>query len=449
MKHNLNYGYDMQHYYLETLLSDPETFTRLQSIFDPSLFDKKLQLVAEFILTYADTYQALPPTTLVNAATGIQFKELTTPRPNHLESVLDGFEQFTKHKSLERAIIESADLLEQGDYLAVEKKIKQAVEIGLTRNMGTNYFENPKERLLALRTGNGQISTGLKSLDLKLFGGMNRKELHVFLGQPGAGKSIFLQNLGINMALAGHNVIYFTLELNEQLVAMRMDSMITETPSNEIYKKLDDVDLQVRMIGKKSGSYQVKYFPGTTTKTAQLKGYIKEYETQHGIKPDVILIDYLDLLAPNSNKINVNDTFTKDKYVSEEVRNLGNERDCLMVSASQLNRSSIQEMEFDLSHIGGGISKANTADGTYAILNTRTLRERGRIQLQLLKTRNSSGVGSKIDLAFFPSILRIKDLDESEWDAPTETTEDIINKIKTRSESTRLKDLLHNLPEEF
>jgi hypothetical protein len=131
-----------------------------------------------------------------------------------------------------------------------------------------------------------------------------------------------------------------------------------------------------------------------------------------GVKPDVLLIDYLDLMMPLSIKVSASDLFVKDKYVSEEIRNLAMETQCVTVTASQLNRSAVEEIEFDHSHISGGLSKIMTADNVIGIFTSRAMKERGRYQIQFMKTRSSSGVGQKCDLEFNVDTLRITDIDE-------------------------------------
>ena len=338
MRQNLDYGYEIQKLYLEIMLADAETFARCQSIFDHTLFDKRLQLPAEFINEYVKNYSILPTLDIVNTATSSQFKPVDDSiKEGHFDWLLNEFETFIRHKSLERAILASADLLEQGEYGSVEELIKQAVQIGLTRDIGTNYFADPRERLLKIKDRNGQISTGWTTLDYPLFGGFNRGELSIFSGCSGAGKSLFLANLGVNWALAGFNVIYITLELSEALVSMRIDSMITGIPSREIFKNIDDVEMKVKMIGKKAGSIQVKYLPSGKN-VNDIRSYLKEYEIRTGKKADILLVDYLDLLHPINKKISAENLFIKDKYVSEELRNLSMEKNCIMVSARQLGR---------------------------------------------------------------------------------------------------------------
>jgi len=127
------------------------------------------------------------------------------------------------------------------------------------------------------------------------------------------------------------------------------------------------------------------------------------------MKLDFMCVDYLDLLMPVSAKVSPSDLFVKDKYVSEELRNLAKELNIIFVTASQLNRSAVEEIEFDHSMISGGISKINTADNVFGIFTSRSMRERGQYQIQLMKTRSSSGVGQKIELAFDNETLRISD----------------------------------------
>ena len=433
-----NYNFEMQKLYIEMFLSDADTFMRCQNIFDPLNFDQRLRVAAEFVTKYVDAYKIMPEASIVNASTKSEFNPVALPK-EHYDWLMDEFEQFSRHKGLERAIIESSDLLEAGDYGPVEKLIKDAIQISLNKDMGTDYFEDPRARLSALKDGNGQISTGWATVDKKLYGGFNRGELNIFCAGSGGGKSLFLANLGVNWAMQGLNVLYLTFELSEKLVAMRLDSMTTGIPTREIFKNLDDVELKVKMMGKKSGSIQIKYMPSGKN-CNDIRAYLKEYQVKKGVKPDVLLIDYLDLMMPLSVKISPSDLFVKDKYVSEEIRNLAMETQCVTVTASQLNRSAVEEVEFDHSHISGGLSKIMTADNVIGILTSRQMKERGAYQVQFMKTRSSSGVGQKVDLEFNVDTLRITDPGEEGQEVQPSMremkkggTSDVLNSMKRTS----------------
>jgi len=432
-----DYNYDIQKLYLEMFLADAETFVRCQNIFDPANFDRRLQPVAENLKGYVDKYKVMPELRIISAETGMELNDCSDIPKENYEWLLDEFERFSRHKALERAILESADLLEKGDYGPVEAKIKAAVQISLAKDMGTDYFYDPRARLLALKDNNGQLSTGWKAVDQKLYGGFNRGELNIFCGGSGAGKSLFLQNLAVNFATANLNVLYITLELSEALTSMRIDSMITGITTREIFKSIDEVELKVRVAGKKSGAIQVKYMPSGKT-VNDLRAYVKEYSIRKGLVPDVILIDYLDLLMPISIKISPENLFIKDKYVSEELRNFAMEIGAITVTASQLNRAAVEEVEFDHSHISGGLSKIQTADNVIGIFTSRAMRERGRYQIQFMKTRSSSGVGQKVDLAFDPDTLRITDCEDGDDEYnPNGGRNRIAESIKSRSTVSR------------
>jgi hypothetical protein len=249
----------------------------------------------------------------------------------------------------------------------------------------------------------------------------------------GAGKSLFLQNLAVNWAQAGLNVVYLSLELSEALCSMRIDAMHTGFETREVMRNIDDVHIKVRASQQKShGTLRVKQLKNGCTAN-DIRAYIKEYEIHSKIKVDAILVDYLDLMMPMSTKISAENLFVKDKYVTEELRNLAVELNTVTVSASQLNRGSYEEIEYDPSHIAGGISKVNTADNVVGIFTSAAMKESGRYQIQFIKTRSSSGVGSKVDLAFNNKSLRITDLEEGEDNAVAATTKNIYDQLKKRS----------------
>ena len=429
------YNEDIQRLFIQFLISDHDLFARCQNIVVSDAFSRKFRPTVDLLISHSKDYNTMPTLEQINAVGGLTFEEIKNITPEHQSWFMDEFETFCRHKAMETAIIESTDLLEKQDYGTVEQKIRSAMEVSLVKDLGLDYFENPKERLEWIKAQSGAVSTGWKGIDQKLYGGLNRGEITIFAGGSGAGKSLFLQNFGVNWSLAGLNVVYVSLELSEQLISMRLDGMVSEYAAKDIMRNIDDVDLKVRMKGKKAGKFRVKYMNSGIT-TNDLRAFLREYEIQSGVKVDCLLIDYLDLMMPISGKISAENTFIKDKFVSEELRNLAQERDLLMVTASQLNRSAVEEIEFDHHHIAGGISKIQTADNVVGIFTSNAMRERGRYQIQFMKTRSSSGVGSKVDLKFNPDTLRIEDLEEGEDDSLTMTTNSLVDQLKRSSTIT-------------
>ena len=464
-----DYNADIQKLFLEMMMEDASTYVRVQNIFNAENFDRSLRAAAEFIKTHSDDHRTLPTRDQIQAVTGVELRPVPNLDKGHYDWFLEEFESFCRRQELERAILKAADLIEQGDYDPVEKLIKDAVHISLTKDMGTDYFADPSERINRYFNAGGQVSTGWPSVDKLLYGGFSRGELNIFAGGSGSGKSLVMMNIALNWLQAGLSGVYISLELSEELTSLRTDAMLASMSTKDIRKDIDTATLKVKMVGKKSGSYQVKALPAQSN-INDIRAFLKEYQIQTGKPVDFMMIDYLDLLMPVSAKVSPNDLFVKDKYVSEELRNLAKELGILMVTASQLNRSAVEEVEFDHSHISGGISKINTADNVFGIFTSRAMKERGRYQIQCMKSRSSTGVGMKVDLEYNIETMRITDpgLDSNDGGygakpsaimdqikssstlAPTTARPkpgfDIENKVVTGgADSTKLKQMLAGL----
>jgi archaellum biogenesis ATPase FlaH len=331
------YTEDKQKLLINVLLSSDEIFARCQNILNATYFVNKLRPAMRFILSHAENYSVLPKFEQVNAETGMNFAKIDNITAQHQDAFLDEIEEFCKNRALADAVLSAVDLIEKGNYGEVEKRVREAILISLQSDIGTNYFHDPRARLLRIKDNNGQISTGWRDVDDKLYGGVNRGEITIWCAGSGVGKSLFLQNIALNFAKQGLNVIYISLELSEELCSMRMDSMLSEVATKEIFRKLDEVEIRVKQAGHKSGSMHVKQMPQGST-VNDIKAYLKNYEIETGKKADALVVDYLDLLFPNNKKIDPSNLFVKDKFVTEELRGLMVERKMIGQTAAQLNR---------------------------------------------------------------------------------------------------------------
>ena len=427
------YTPELQKLFLEMMMQDAQSYVRVQNIYNPENFDRSLRDAAKFIASHSAEFKTLPTYEQIKAVTGVELKPIPDAIEGHQEWFMNEFEGFSRKEELSRAILKAADLLEEGDYDPVEKLIKDAVQISLTKDLGTDYFADPKARIDKYYNSGGQVSTGWPTMDKILYGGMSRGELNIFAGGSGSGKSLVMMNIALSWLQAGLSGVYISLELSEELVALRTDAMLTSTGTKEIRKDIETTELKVKMVGKKAGKYRIKALPAQSN-VNDIRSFIKEYQIQTNNKVDFLMVDYLDLVMPVSVKVNPNDQFIKDKYVAEELRNLSQELNVLLVTASQLNRSAVEEIEFDHSHIAGGISKINTADNVFGIFTSRAMKERGRYQIQCMKSRSSTGVGQKIDLEYNIETMRITDPGEEGQESNNsgyKPAASILNSIKT------------------
>lgn len=430
-----DYSADVQRLFLEMMLEDASSYVRVQNIFNPQNFDKSLRPVAEFIKEHSDRYKSMPDLKQISAATGVALQSVPDLNEGHYEWFMTEFEAFTRRQELERAILKSADLLEKGEFEPVEKLIKDAVQISLTKDLGTDFWADPEGMFAKYFDAGGQVSTGWPQLDRLLYGGFSRGELNIFAGGSGSGKSLVMMNIALNWVQLGLHGVYITLELSEELTGLRTAAMLTNMSTKDIRRDKETAALKIKLVGKKAGSYQVKALPAQSN-INDIRAFLKEYQIKTGHRVDFIMVDYLDLLMPVSAKVSPNDLFVKDKYVSEELRNLAKELGMLMVTASQLNRSAVEEIEFDHSHISGGISKINTADNVFGIFTSRAMKERGKYQIQCMKSRSSTGVGQKIDLEYNIETMRITDAGGEDGENFAAKKPSIYDSIRTKSQTS-------------
>jgi replicative DNA helicase len=393
------------------LISDPDLFARCNAILDTNYFDPEVRHSVHFVKEHFEKYRALPSADQVSAETGNEFiaKQLSK---SETEYALVEVEQYCRNKAIERAILSAPKLLEKEDFDKILVNMKDAISVSINRDIGINYFENPEERLRKMLQFNAKISTGMKDLDLLLDGGVSRKELLLYMGSSGAGKSVHMSNLGLNLVKQKLNGVYITLELAEEVVSKRHDGMATNIAQKEIFAKMSKVAADLERMKVDCGQLYIKRMPESTTNANHIRAYLKEFEMAKGFMPDFVIVDYMDLMASNQ-KIAAENLFVKDKYIAEELRSIANEFNLLMVSASQMNRGAIGADDIDQSNIAGGLSKINTCDNLIAIIHTDAMKAAGECMLKIVKSRNSNGVGKFIMLRWNPNTLRISNLEDS------------------------------------
>lgn len=438
----------VQSMFIGFLVADKELFSRCHSITKREYFDAKFRKTVDFIKDHVEKYNDIPAMEQIQAVCNYEVIDCRSLiNEFNTKWFMDRYEGFCRYKALEIAIFQSSEDIINKDFTKVGKLVKDALEIGLPKDFGTNYWEDPFSRIEAIRDAKGQNITGWTQFDKLLYGGFNIGELNIFAGGSGSGKSLFMQNLALTWALQGKNCVYITLELSEALCSNRIDAMLTGKSTLDVIRNPEETAIKVKMTGNKSGRLQIVGMKNGCN-VNDIMAYIKEFQLQHEIKVDALMIDYLDLMMPAGANINPSDLFSKDKYVSEELRNLARELNILFVTASQLNRQSVDEVELSHSHIAGGLSKIQTADNVIGIFTSRAMREKGKVQLQFMKTRSSNGVGQNVDLAFNINSLRITDLpdDYNEKNEIKDVYDDVVSRNKIPKgegiDSDRVKNML-------
>lgn len=407
---------------VEYLLSSPDTFALTQRIIQPSYFDPSLRPAVGWIQQYFNDYNSLPSPAQVLAETDVSLSLHTITKPE-IKYCSTEIAKFCKRKAVEAAIIAAPTMIRNGDYGAVEALIRDAISISLNSDLGTDYFTNPLDRLEDMLMEAPRLPLGFgKEFDDAIGGGLARTEMLLFTANSGGGKSIMLGNVALNMAAAGLNVVYISLELSENMISQRFDQMITGIPQVIWRNHHEDIAEEIVKVGKNAGNLTIVRMP-TGSSANDFRAYLKEYELKHGFVPDALIVDYLDLMGPNE-KMTGDNVSEKDKKTSEQLRDIGFDYNMYIATASQQNRSAIDATEASQSHIAGGLTKINTTDISVSIILTPAMKAIGEIGFTFTKTRSSDGVGKTVYAQWLNKYLRVV--------PPKDTGEEAPDPVKTK-----------------
>lgn len=388
--------YEKQKILIENLISNPDLFSLCSNIVKAKYFLPELRNTVKFILDYYDQYNNIPSPKVIRAETGekLEVSEIGLSS-DEFEYSANELETFCRQRAVLSEVIAAQKYIEKQDYGALTERLQEAVLISLQRDLGTNIFEGIEERIRRRNEERSPISTGYPNVDAILGGGVVPSELLMASANSGGGKSIFLSNLSLNVAKQGHDVLYISLELSEDMVADRFETMITGWNKQTKIERAQETAHKITEITSKGwGKIYVKYMEAETTCANDIKAYLKQFELQYKKLPKMLVVDYLDIFGTNEKQVFSN-VYEKDKIASTQLRAIGNNprNPMIMATASQQNRSAVNETELNHSHIAGGMSKINTVDIYFSIIMTDAMRAEGVADFLFLKTRSSGGVG--------------------------------------------------------
>jgi len=260
---------------------------------------------------------------------------------------------FCKNQTLKNAILESVNLLENKNYDGIKSIIDTAMKAGTTRDLGHDYI--PSLDLRLEESARETIKTPWDVVNEIMDGGLGAGELGVIVAASGIGKSWTLQSLGSSVIKSGKNVVHYTLELNENYVGLRYDSIFSGITTANIKYYKDDVRKKITGL---DGKLLIKYFPTKSASVQTIGSHLKQIELS-GVKIDMMIVDYADILMPTG--------FFKEKRhaignIYEDLRGLAGEMEIPCWTASQANRSSLEEDVIGADKVAEDYSKVMTAD---------------------------------------------------------------------------------------
>lgn len=395
---------------LSYLLADESVFATCRGILDPTYFDRELSPVVEYVLDHSDKYNEIPSAAMVEVETGVHLDQSPEEGgPNRQKWCCDEIEKFCRTSAVCAAVMQAYDTIAAGDLDGLVEPIKKACLVGLHRDIGTDYFEDPASRLRKMLE-NSSYPIGFKVMDDVLFGGVDVGGVNLVIGPSGSGKSFFLANIAKNFMERKKNVIYVTLELNEPYVCKRMDSMTSGVSSRNIFSKIDEVSYLVKKKSPSHGILRVKYLPSGSS-MADIEAVYRETVLQTGEEFHCMCIDYFGLMSPKAKMSDMGNVSVRDKYIAEEMRAFFIENDLWGFTAQQMVKGSESVEEHTMGQAAGGATLINTVDNAWSIFQSKDLREQCLFKVQFLKTRSSSGVGQTVYLKVDPETMRLSDAD--------------------------------------
>ena len=269
-----------------------------------------------------------------------------------LTFVKDEILKFCKNQEIKQAIMDSVSLLKHGNFDEIKSKIDSAMKAGADTNIGLEYVTDVAARYN--EAARHTITTGWDVIDDLMDGGLAPGELGVVMAPAGIGKSWLLINIGAHAVKAGKTVIHYTLELNENYVGQRYDSVLTGIPAQNLKNYREDIEAKMLTL---KGDLIVKYYPTKSVGVMGLKAHI-EKTIMLGKKPDLVIVDYGDLLKVNIKK----DKHEALEDLYEELRGMAGEYAIPVWTASQAGRSALEDDIIEADKIASSYGKVMVAD---------------------------------------------------------------------------------------
>ena len=296
------------------------------------------------------------------------------------EYIKDTALDFCRKQKLKEAMVKSIGLLQQSSFDEISSVINNALRLGSDNEQGYEWIADFEERF-KVRARN-PISTGWDEMDKISKQGLGKGELGVVIAPTGAGKSMVLTHLGAQALQAGHNVVHYTLELLDTVVAGRYDSCITGIELNDLLNKKDEIYEQIKDI---DGKLVVKEYPTKTASVKTLRNHLEKIRKRGG-EIDMIIVDYADLLKPTSN---YREKRTELESIYEELRSLAYEFSCPVWTASQTNRSGLDAEVITMNAISEAFSKCFVADFIFSV--SRTIMDKAKNGGRVFIAKNRNG----------------------------------------------------------
>ena len=395
------FGKSFQEKLVKTILFDRNFANQMEEVLDTNYLELKyLQVFVDLMFQHKQSY----PHPTYEAMVSV----VRTQTEDYADSVIkqviefmarvksnaigDDDEEYVKEKSLDfckkqklkEAILKSVDLLQSQSFDQIQKVINEAMNLGADNDHGHDYHKDVLDRFeMKMRN---PVSTHWDEIDDITKGGLGKRELGVVVAPTGAGKSMALAHLGAFAVVKGKTVVHYTLELADTVVGQRYDSCITGIDLKNLMSMKDSIVMAVEHI---PGKLIIKEYPTKSASTRTIIGHLEKLR-QKGINPDMIIVDYADLLKPTATGFKTQELRHSLGNIYEELRGIGQTFDIPVWTASQTNRSGLNAEVITMESISEAFSKCFVADFICSI--SRTIEDKTENKGRMFVAKNRNGI---------------------------------------------------------
>lgn len=329
-----------------------------------------------------------------------QINNLDEKSLDNEDYLLDLVENFAREQSIKDAIISSVNLIEQKKYDEIEELVRSALTVTRNLDLGVNYFNSFEHRFSQEKEEQDyKFRTLFDSMNESLEGGLAPKELAMVVAPPGVGKSLYLANQAARSVIDGHDVLYISLEMSEDRVAQRLDSIFTQIKQSELKHRREVVVERFDKIKEAKpnmGSLRIKEFPTKRATVNTIRSFLVQLRNVEDFTPDIIIIDYLELLITDSTM----KEYQAQERLAQELRGLAIENKCLVWTATQTNREGRRVSLITDTELADSYGKTRVCDLVFSVNQNELEFDRGEARIYVIKSRNGRSryvIPSKID----------------------------------------------------
>ena len=367
-----HFGHSFQKKIIILLINDKQFMQTINDIMEPEYFDSDadkwlVRNIKEYYLKYKTTptmetlsidikkikSEILQKTVIDNLKESYNLRNATD-----FEYIKEHALIFCKNQTLKNAIMGSVDLLERQDYDGIKSLIDEAMKAGTTKELGHDYIKGLEERMT--KTTRKTVPTGWDIIDEVMDGGLASGELGVLVAPAGIGKTWCLQKIVQHAIKIGKKVIHYTLELNQEYVGLRYDTIFSGVPTGDLKYRKEEVE---KSLEKVKGQLLIKYFPTKSATVQTVNAHLKQCELS-GFKPNLVIVDYADIMRDVGHHKELR---LQLGSIYEDLRGLAGEIEVPIWTASQANRSSLEEDVIGAEKVAESYTKVMTADFVLSI----------------------------------------------------------------------------------